>query len=361
MVAPLLPHVFDSAGSSGVVFGQTRVVVEAFLSFRCFVVLCVCFRFVGVPAALASKGLLFEFITYLTGLNSNPSGSSYLWVAARPSGVPGGGSERSGRYSGIRVQGSNVICNELITMAVPKKGTSTLLARPCRVLLGKHLVLCCRWLDLQQGPSVSFRRVLRLLLGARAVSVVVVSLVLRLGSFSACVSVWVPLRSVLACFFQLLCYLRVENGALVVLVEVLPEPVILLPLSAVFLSIGRLFELPSGDVFQIGSWHFWWRFSPKLLRVVLVVAAPSRCGASDRVSGHGAGQFVFLIVFRVSRLRWWDFVCPQDQEVGFVFSRPAGSARWWSGECHGCLAGYASVEVPVSFSGFPLACGRDSL
>ncbi|MQL77538.1 hypothetical protein Taro_009963, partial [Colocasia esculenta] len=36
----LLPHVFDSAGSAGVVFGLTRVVVEAFLCFRCFVVLC---------------------------------------------------------------------------------------------------------------------------------------------------------------------------------------------------------------------------------------------------------------------------------------------------------------------------------
>ncbi|MQL92358.1 hypothetical protein Taro_024989 [Colocasia esculenta] len=35
--------------------------------------------------------LLFEFIAYLTGLNSNPSGSSDPWVAARPSGVPGRG------------------------------------------------------------------------------------------------------------------------------------------------------------------------------------------------------------------------------------------------------------------------------
>ncbi|MQM10512.1 hypothetical protein Taro_043405 [Colocasia esculenta] len=34
---PLLPHVFDSAGSAGVVFGLTRVVIEAFLYFRCFV------------------------------------------------------------------------------------------------------------------------------------------------------------------------------------------------------------------------------------------------------------------------------------------------------------------------------------
>ncbi|MQM07193.1 hypothetical protein Taro_040030, partial [Colocasia esculenta] len=36
----LLPHVFDSAGSAGVVLRLTRVVAEAFLYFRCFVVLC---------------------------------------------------------------------------------------------------------------------------------------------------------------------------------------------------------------------------------------------------------------------------------------------------------------------------------
>ncbi|MQM17442.1 hypothetical protein Taro_050414 [Colocasia esculenta] len=74
---------------------------------------------------------------------------------------PWRGSGRSGRYSGIRAHGSNEICNELITMVVPKKGTSTLLARPCRVAF--------RWLDFQQGPSV-----LLLLLGARAASVVAV-------------------------------------------------------------------------------------------------------------------------------------------------------------------------------------------
>ncbi|MQL86195.1 hypothetical protein Taro_018725 [Colocasia esculenta] len=83
--------VFDSAGSTGVVFGPTLVVVV----------------------------VLFEFIAYLTRLNSNPFGSSDPWVAARPSGVPGGGP--GGR-----------------------------------------------------GPSVSYRRVLLLLLGARAASVVAV-------------------------------------------------------------------------------------------------------------------------------------------------------------------------------------------
>ncbi|MQM19566.1 hypothetical protein Taro_052572 [Colocasia esculenta] len=36
----LLPHVFDFAGSAGVVLGLTWVAVEAFLCFHCLVVLC---------------------------------------------------------------------------------------------------------------------------------------------------------------------------------------------------------------------------------------------------------------------------------------------------------------------------------
>ncbi|MQM21149.1 hypothetical protein Taro_054182 [Colocasia esculenta] len=58
--------VFDSAGSAGVVSGPTLVVGRGVTLFRCFV--------------------LFEFIAYLSGLNSNISGSSDLWVAAQPSG-----------------------------------------------------------------------------------------------------------------------------------------------------------------------------------------------------------------------------------------------------------------------------------
>ncbi|MQL85633.1 hypothetical protein Taro_018165 [Colocasia esculenta] len=51
------------------------------------------------------------------------------------------------------------------------------------------------------------------------------------------------------------------------------------------LSVGRLFGLcsGSGDGFQTGSRRFGWRFPPKL-----------------------------------SCLHWWDFMCPQDQKVGFV-------------------------------------------
>ncbi|MQM23507.1 hypothetical protein Taro_056572, partial [Colocasia esculenta] len=106
----------DSAGFTGVVFGLTQVVVEVFLCFRYFVALCrrcfplyyfvqqFCFRFVGVPAPLAGKELLFEFITYLTGLNSNPSGSSDPWVAAQPSGSLAGVRE-VGSLAGVREVG----------------------------------------------------------------------------------------------------------------------------------------------------------------------------------------------------------------------------------------------------------------
>ncbi|MQM18069.1 hypothetical protein Taro_051054, partial [Colocasia esculenta] len=159
-----------------------------------------CFRFVGVPAALAGKGLVIPTepcsrgsppYSLQVGTHCRRSSSPDIrggglfavrcqqcelssdpWVAARPSGVPGGGSGRSGRYSGIRAQGSNEICNGLITMAVPKKGTNTLLARPCRVAV--------RWLAFQKGLGVSYRRALLLLLGAHASSVVAGSRVLRL-------------------------------------------------------------------------------------------------------------------------------------------------------------------------------------
>ncbi|MQL77181.1 hypothetical protein Taro_009590 [Colocasia esculenta] len=48
-------------------------------------------------------------------------------------------------------------------------------------------------------------------------------------------------------------------------------------------------------------------------------------------------------------------MCPQDREVGFVFSCPTGSIRWWSGECHGCLAGCASCGSASLASWFPLS------
>ncbi|MQM11085.1 hypothetical protein Taro_043987 [Colocasia esculenta] len=44
----------------------------------------------------------------------------------------------------------------------------------------------------------------------------------------------------------------------------------------------------------------------------------SRCCALGRVSGHGAGQVVFLFVFEFSWLCLWSFVCPHGQVFCFV-------------------------------------------
>ncbi|MQM16860.1 hypothetical protein Taro_049820 [Colocasia esculenta] len=203
-----------------------------------------------------------------------------------------------------------------------------------------------RWLAFQQGPSVSCRRVLLLLLGVRAMSVVAIfacaavgfvfGLCVRVGSasllelsrclvchvaplvehcdtcrwllpalcwlvvnsgevlpefFSVCsggelfvvVLVRVPLplglflcllksSVVLPLWFEVSVVLvRVAlrtNGALVVLVEDLPEPVVWLPLAVVFsllaVCFGCLFGLRSGDVFPERLLELWVEVLPKL-------------------------------------------------------------------------------------------------
>ncbi|MQL86659.1 hypothetical protein Taro_019211, partial [Colocasia esculenta] len=83
-----------------------------------------------------------------------------------------------------------------------------------------------------------------------AVLLVVVALLSRLRCIAwlPYVLVWFP-RTVGCC--------PSENGALVVLVEVLPEPVVLLPLADMFsllaVCFGRLFGLRSGDVVAVSS------------------------------------------------------------------------------------------------------------
>ncbi|MQM00197.1 hypothetical protein Taro_032929, partial [Colocasia esculenta] len=76
---------------------------------------------------------------------------------------------------------------------------------------------------------------------------------------------------------------------------------------------------------QDGSWHFWWRFSPRLLRVVLVVVALSLCGdelsfllgrcwsrccALGRASGCRIGQLVLLVVSKFLDHAGWTCVSP---------------------------------------------------
>ncbi|MQM11513.1 hypothetical protein Taro_044420 [Colocasia esculenta] len=79
-------------------------------------------------------------------------------------GVPSGVSGRSGRYSGIRDQGSNEICNGLITMAVPKKGGLLSSRFECElqesvaVVLGAHVssvvvVFACAAVGVRPRPA----------------------------------------------------------------------------------------------------------------------------------------------------------------------------------------------------------------
>ncbi|MQL85082.1 hypothetical protein Taro_017599 [Colocasia esculenta] len=345
MAAPVCAEVFasvcvDSACSAGVIFGLTRVVLE-----------------------------LFEFIAYLTGLHSNPSGSSDSWVAVRPSGSLAGvrevGSlqwyqssgvvsfqarsecelqesvavvawcacfERGGWFAraavvfvvGLRIRvglwSAELVEGVLALLAVPLLWGESLLDVP--LLLGCVLVGCPLIIGVCVVLAVCLALCACAPLGAVLCSVDVIARAKQMlcvpcctvGASLGCPMFWCgfpellvvvlvrfALRTVPTCFCQFLCYLRVEDY----------------------------------------SWHFGWWFPPKLPYVVLVVAAlsvkmscrcrrsvcpccslpgccRSRCGASDRVSGRGAGQFVFLIIFWVSRLRWWDFVCPQDREVGFI-------------------------------------------
>ncbi|MQM18289.1 hypothetical protein Taro_051277, partial [Colocasia esculenta] len=197
-----------------------------------------------------------------------------------------------------------------------------------------------RWLAFQQGSSVSCKRVLLLLLGAYAMSMVSGSLVLRLSSSSACASVWVCRevgvfargKQMLVCrvaplveccytclwLLSALCWLVVnsckllpeffsvgsggsenglllsgwlvrscgfsQSGALVVLVEVLPGPACV----ASEVLLAAVFSLMVRVVGRLGR-----------LLALLVEVLPKAafvCGAFDRMSGRGAGQVVSLIV-----------------------------------------------------------------
>ncbi|MQL67877.1 hypothetical protein Taro_000178 [Colocasia esculenta] len=112
---------FDCAGYTGVVFGQTLVVGRGITLFRCFFLL---------------LWLVRDWLSILSLVRDAHPPTLFSTTF----GVPGEGSGRSGRYSGIRALGTNEIGNE--------------------------------WLAFQQGLGVSCRRVLLLLLGARAASVV---------------------------------------------------------------------------------------------------------------------------------------------------------------------------------------------
>ncbi|MQL99674.1 hypothetical protein Taro_032398 [Colocasia esculenta] len=254
----------DSTGSAGVVFGLTRVVVES---------------------SFASA--LLEFLL--------------LWL----------GSGRLGRYSGIRAQGSNEICNELITMAIPKKGSEcklresvaaiagcascergccfaraavgfilglrvyvglTSFARAKQILVCRvaPLVECCDtylwllpalcWLVANSGEVLP--EFFSVGSGEELFVVVLVRVPLPLGLllYSLKSSTVLPpwFEASVVCFPELLVVVRVRFALGTVPGLTVPwwfcwrfsqNQFVMLPLSAVFFTVGRLFGLRSGDDF----------------------------------------------------------------------------------------------------------------
>ncbi|MQM11128.1 hypothetical protein Taro_044033, partial [Colocasia esculenta] len=376
----LLPHCVDSAGSAGVVSGPTLVVGRGFTLFRCFVLLMLSLELlllwlvrdwlsllslVREAHLLLSPGrdsLSQEFIARrlwwrfvapcvansvscererLFRSESRVAFLQVLGVFGSMGGgttfrVSGGGSERSGRYSGIRAQGSNEICNELITMAVLKKGTSTLLARLCRITVR---TVPCPLLSVAVLPhslrcavclAGAFWRVfLERCLGSSGGGSP--KTCLRCFCSSACCSVF---SDGLCCWpFGLCVLVKVlpRIAPLLILAEVLPRSAqcsfwatVVLPL---WFEVCRLVGLRSGEVLPgrllallVEVLHraalclFWSsllflsvEMSCRCCRLdrlcdSLLGCCRPRCGAVDHVSGRGAGQ-----EFIVGWL-WWQFV-----------------------------------------------------
>ncbi|MQL73435.1 hypothetical protein Taro_005784 [Colocasia esculenta] len=187
---------------------------------------------------------LFKFIAYLTGLNSNPSGSSDLWVAARPSGVPGG---RPGGW--------------------------------------------------------------------------VVTVVASILARSECVAAVAEC----ACFKRACCFARATIGFVVGL--------------RVRVGVSRRLREPTCGVAFTGA-ELW---SAEPVEGVLALLAIPFLWVYLGDAGQGVVPLtVCLAMF--SRLRWWDFVCPQGRKVGFV-SRALRALPY---------DGLKRLVVKVSFLCFPL-------
>ncbi|MQL83590.1 hypothetical protein Taro_016085 [Colocasia esculenta] len=155
----------------------------------------------------------------------------------------------------------------------------------------------------------------------------------------------------------------VLNGALVVLLEVLPGPACVA--SAVLLA--AVFSLMLGCILvrfsQDGSWRFWWRFSPELLRVISVVSAWAL-----PVKASYAWPCIWL-------LRWPACLVIRFQVFSavladFVYPRGPGGLLCSCTRCALADSGLVSVVV-LDWLCFvwkcqsrvvvlPLACGRDS-
>ncbi|MQL86209.1 hypothetical protein Taro_018738, partial [Colocasia esculenta] len=269
----------------------------------------------------------FEFIAYLTGLNSNPSGSSDLWVAVRPLGVLGG-----------------ALGGQVITV----------------------------------GPFVSCRRVLLLLLGARAASVVAVFARTAVGFIlGLCIRVVMSQRlreptrgvaftgvsEVLPEFFSVgsgggevspdLCCARFRFEGFLFLWDCFcvslgclgfwcgfPEPL------AVVLVRLALRTVPGLMV----PWWFWWRFSQN--RFVLLPLVAVFFSQLVMCFGHllglrpvllAAEWFVFVLGYRCVAL--WFEVC---RWLSCVLVRFSQDGSCWTAHVTVCLGIVGQGVVPLT-------------
>ncbi|MQL81984.1 hypothetical protein Taro_014427 [Colocasia esculenta] len=128
---------------------------------------------------------LFEFIAYLNGLNSNPSGSSDPWVAVRPSGSLAGG-------PGGRVV---IVISELrgsmrFVRSFPAR-SSCELQESLLILLGVHATSVVVWFA---RTTVGFVIGLRIRMEVRFPQNGVV-----LVSGFCCIALWVEVHRLVAC------------------------------------------------------------------------------------------------------------------------------------------------------------------
>ncbi|MQL70719.1 hypothetical protein Taro_003037 [Colocasia esculenta] len=355
----------------------------------------VCFCVVGVPAALAGRDSLSqEFVAGRSwwrwlAFQQGPSVLLLLLGARAVSKVVVFACAAVGFVVNLRV-------HVLALLAAPSCWSVSLLDVP--FLLGslQHLFVVVVGLVLtgcelceSSSPSgtafvvVEVIHCVASLVEVSVVWLVVVALTSRLRCIAWLSCVLVQFPRTVGCYpgeFRYQDYFGL-NETLVVLVEVLPEQVVLLLLSSVFsllaMRFGHLVGLCSGDGSKNGSWRFGRRFFPSCFVFVLVVAALSHRG--DELSllpvglsvlqsasalsvevwcpCRGAGQVVFQFIFKFS----WLHCLVSAMGVWLVVllwkcqSRLVVSLGVWKRLIHrGCSAGYASYGSASLVLLFPM-------
>ncbi|MQL75893.1 hypothetical protein Taro_008274 [Colocasia esculenta] len=303
-VGALLPHVFDLAGSAGVVFGLTRVVVEAFTLFRCFVVLC-------------NRWLAFQQSPSVLLLLLDAHASSVVVVSLM-----------------LRLGSSSACASVLPEFFSVGSGGGLFVVVLVRVPLPLGLLLCSLKSSTMLPPWFEVSVVL----------LVVVALPSRLRCIAWLLCVLVRFLITVGC-----CPGEVRSQDCSGLVSAGCCATSVLRHDVVVLAVAFWRVFPERCLGGSGEERFlelWLEVLPKLPCVCFAC----RCSLSlygDELSLFPVGlsvlQSTWVLSVKVSRLCWWGFVCPQDWEVGFISlalrALPDGGLR---------------LIVRVSFPCFPL-------